>query len=526
MNFNHKITSQFQTMWSSSLSFLREFDAAKKTKVRAKAKDLEIFHELVRIELGHRKTCRDKSDVADLKTQERNYKKAVAEVKKEHQAYWTASSAKTKNPTKSLGEALEKANLNVAQFATDCNSFAQMVSKLVVIPDGKAHLNINPTAYVPEEMMFVQYPSKAALNLVFSVPLDISNNGSPNAILNQLYAVIETRGIDTEGVYRVPAKASEIKALQIKAEASEGNVLGSLDQVDINVVAGLIKHFFRQLPQDLFVYPAAERITNSALPPPERVSIIKEKISSIPAVSESVLKELLISTNACVNKMTAANLGMVLSAVLFNHQQKLEHESKSAYQSHLLLKNDLVAEDMIEYCYELYPLETVSDHVFVAEDFLPAVPTLALIPADALIPVEQNAATEPFVNTGPLIAANLLVDARLSSVVDELVLDELFVPTEPLSAEESFNHTEKLVSNVQLISPEPVVASQHFVDTESMVLTEPSVSDTPRSFKNANTYPIYIARMLNPKTCLEARTARWKSITCRLANGYTEIVSI
>lgn len=31
--------------------------------------------------------------------------------------------------------------------------------------------------------------------------------------------------------------------------------------------------------------------------------------------------------------------------------------------------------------------------------------------------------------------------------------------------------------------------------------------------------------MLNPKTPLEARTARWKSVTCRLANGYMVKVS-
>eukprot|EP00092_Neocalanus_flemingeri_P031787 GFUD01034530.1.p1 GENE.GFUD01034530.1~~GFUD01034530.1.p1 ORF type:complete len:274 (-),score=73.55 GFUD01034530.1:97-918(-) len=71
----------------------------------------------------------------------------------------------------------------------------------------------------------------------------------PSILVNCL-AQIESRGLDTEGLYRVPGDDRKIKALSAKLAVGE-NLGHRLADVDVHVLCGVVKEFLRSLKHSL-----------------------------------------------------------------------------------------------------------------------------------------------------------------------------------------------------------------------------------------------------------------------------------
>ncbi|KAJ3256784.1 hypothetical protein HK103_005158 [Boothiomyces macroporosus] len=170
---------------------------------------------------------------------------------------------------------------------------------------------------IADKVYFEHYKNKLpAKDMVFGVPLSIAARGSPDylpKLLPKCFEAIEKRGldrinqgIDSEGIYRIAARVSDVTELKIACETSLDEVNLLDDSIDINAIAGLVKMYLRELPDPLLIFPAKERFEyslNMAVSPPatvpleERLAKLKFRIKTIPKEKEAVLRALLQHLN-------------------------------------------------------------------------------------------------------------------------------------------------------------------------------------------------------------------------------------
>lgn len=163
-------------------------------------------------------------------------------------------------------------------------------------------------------------------NLTFGVPLEncpkSENFDYVPKFVEMCTDIIEQRGLEVIGIYRVPGNNAAVTALT--EELNRGiNVTLQDAKCDTNVVSSLLKSFFRKLPDSLLtseLYPRfieADKIED----PKERLCEIKNILSDLPTYQYETLKHLILHLKKVVdcsevNKMEARNLAIMFGPTL------------------------------------------------------------------------------------------------------------------------------------------------------------------------------------------------------------------
>ncbi|KAI8894680.1 Rho GTPase activation protein [Globomyces pollinis-pini] len=197
---------------------------------------------------------------------------------------------------------------------------------------------------VAEQVYFEHFKNQVpAKGMIFGVPLSISCRHKPDLIpplLKKLFDAIESRGmlfklfknvlgISVEGLYRVSGKMSDGENLRIQLEVDVNSVDLMDDTIDVHLLTGLVKSFFRDLPDPLIIFAPKERADYSAIPSSdERIIRIRQRMRSMPKEKQAVLKALIshlvnITNESSENKMTISNISLIFSAVLFSSQTEV-----------------------------------------------------------------------------------------------------------------------------------------------------------------------------------------------------------
>nr|XP_020137432.1 rho GTPase-activating protein 40 isoform X3 [Microcebus murinus] len=176
---------------------------------------------------------------------------------------------------------------------------------------------------------------KAADTRLFGVPLDslleADHKVRPSAqvplVLQALLSCLEKRGLDTEGILRVPGSQARVKGLEQKLERDFYTGLFSWDEVHHNDASDLLKRFIRKLPAPLLT---AEYLPAFAVVPnipdlKQRLQALHLLILLLPEPNRNALKALLEFLRKVVareqhNKMTLWNVSTVMAPNLFLHQ--------------------------------------------------------------------------------------------------------------------------------------------------------------------------------------------------------------
>ncbi|KAJ3250936.1 hypothetical protein HK103_003052, partial [Boothiomyces macroporosus] len=313
---NLKIYNQCKKIWQNCSELLSEMDATKKRVLfGVKPANVDLIYELVQIELAAQKDSLFNGDLKMLKQEEMKLKIATETVKKQeatcmkHFTLKAKKEAAGRNTTNkensyrnsvvqankqhaSLATTFDRVTTNATRFAQELNTFNALLYRKLNVPLDEVRVTMQPSEYLPKVIQYLEYPYMLPIDLVFGVPLEMSYNGSPEVILNQLYAKLEEKGSRQEGIYRTSAKPSDIEFFKSRVE-SAGECPINFVAIHCDSVAATIKTFFRQLPKDLVAYPAVERIQNSALPVADRIARIKEKLERLPDLNAKILKDLL-----------------------------------------------------------------------------------------------------------------------------------------------------------------------------------------------------------------------------------------
>ncbi|KAJ3348664.1 hypothetical protein GGF32_006055 [Allomyces javanicus] len=173
--------------------------------------------------------------------------------------------------------------------------------------------------------------SRARAQPVFGVPLDraiaagrVKDGYEMPAVVYRCIEFLDAHDArNEEGIYRLSGSSATIRALKDRFNA-EGDIdLMSEDDLDVHAVSGLLKLWFRELPESILseqYHPLFAALQDTA-DVNDRIGKLAMLINRLPLPNYTVLRALIahlasIVANADVNKMTIRNIGIVFAPTL------------------------------------------------------------------------------------------------------------------------------------------------------------------------------------------------------------------
>ncbi|KAG0173316.1 hypothetical protein DFQ29_007995 [Apophysomyces sp. BC1021] len=208
------------------------------------------------------------------------------------------------------------------------NSFRNFLSR----SSSDATEPVRPKPYMAvSPQLSSQVPTQAP-NQVFGVSLDkailvskISDKYELPAIVWRCIEYLEAKhATQEEGIYRLSGSAVKIRALKQEFnEKGDVDLLASGEYHDIHAIAGLLKMWLRELPNNVLTHDLLKEFLPviDLIDRRERVNELGRLVSMLPIANYTLLRTLTahlirVVQNSETNKMTVRNVGIVFSPTL------------------------------------------------------------------------------------------------------------------------------------------------------------------------------------------------------------------
>jgi len=145
----------------------------------------------------------------------------------------------------------------------------------------------------------------------------------PDIVL-QCIAEIEQRGLQEQGLYRIPGSDKEVKELRDKFLRKKSIDLSKV--ADIHVLCGCLKDFLRGLSEPLVTFSLHEsfRVAATIADPDECLSAMYQCISELPQANRETLATIIIHlqkvSNSLQTQMNTSNLSKIFGPTLVCHR--------------------------------------------------------------------------------------------------------------------------------------------------------------------------------------------------------------
>jgi hypothetical protein len=83
-------------------------------------------------------------------------------------------------------------------------------------------------------------------------------------ILKRCATVVEEYALSSVGIYRLSGTSSKIQRIKMKFESGDPNPISEEDLSDINNITGVLKLWFRELPNPLFPRQSYQQFLDAA----------------------------------------------------------------------------------------------------------------------------------------------------------------------------------------------------------------------------------------------------------------------
>ncbi|XP_036372906.1 LOW QUALITY PROTEIN: rho GTPase-activating protein 21-like [Megalops cyprinoides] len=177
-------------------------------------------------------------------------------------------------------------------------------------------------------LMRKPFEKKTAPGVTFGVRLDDCPPAQTNKFVPLIVEIccklVEERGLEYTGIYRVPGNNAAISSMQEELNKGMADIDIQDDKwKDLNVISSLLKSFFRKLPEPLFTnekyadFIDANRTEDAV----ERLKVLKRLLHELPDHHYETLKFLsahlkTVADNSEKNKMEPRNLAIVFGPTL------------------------------------------------------------------------------------------------------------------------------------------------------------------------------------------------------------------
>ncbi|XP_072268571.1 beta-chimaerin isoform X1 [Pyxicephalus adspersus] len=177
--------------------------------------------------------------------------------------------------------------------------------------------------YVPNDCQ----PDLKRIKKVYSCDLTTlvkAHNTPRPMVVDRCIQEIEQRGLKSEGLYRVSGFTEHIEDVKMSFDRDGDKAdISCTTYPDINIIAGALKLYFRDLPIPVITYDSYSKFIEAAKisNPDERLEAIHEALMLLPPAHYETLRYLMIhlkkvTQNEKDNLMGAENLGIVFGPTL------------------------------------------------------------------------------------------------------------------------------------------------------------------------------------------------------------------
>ncbi|KAL0970286.1 hypothetical protein UPYG_G00239870 [Umbra pygmaea] len=165
---------------------------------------------------------------------------------------------------------------------------------------------------------------------------------------------VERRGLAEVGIYRINAGAGDITNLKTAFNTSLREAVSKLRYVDVNAVSGILKLYFRELPEPLIpteLFQSFAKALNIPDLSSRKVSILS-LLQYCPPVNQNTFLFLLhhlkrVSEKKDVNKMTLMNLATVFGPSLLRPSAAIQGQVSPPVD----ISQEVVVQVQVVYCY-------------------------------------------------------------------------------------------------------------------------------------------------------------------------------
>ncbi|TIC70111.1 RhoGAP-domain-containing protein [Wallemia mellicola] len=146
-------------------------------------------------------------------------------------------------------------------------------------------------------------------------------------VVEKCSQIIEAQGLKSQGIYRLSGTTSKVQSLKAKIDQDVDGIdlFQEEEAMDINVVASVVKQWFRELPEPLLTFSLYAQFVEAAKVENDRLRHIKlhETVNQLPDCNYSTLKYLMghldkVKEKYEVNSMHTSNLAIVFGPTLLN----------------------------------------------------------------------------------------------------------------------------------------------------------------------------------------------------------------
>lgn len=206
------------------------------------------------------------------------------------------------------------------------------------------------------------------MRTVYGVPIDdlFWRDGDAFPLLvDVLVKLIEEKGLDQQGIYRVPGEKRVIENLQasIDERGVQGVDIWGDSYKDVHNLSGALKLFLREIPGGVIPFDRYDRFlaVNAIVDEKERTTQLKAHVEDLPIPNKILLLKLIqhferVVAHATTNSMLAHNVAIVFAPSLFRNGS--EHSNPllsmqnigkaSAIVRHFVLNASMIFEESCE----------------------------------------------------------------------------------------------------------------------------------------------------------------------------------
>ncbi|GFT15370.1 rho GTPase-activating protein 21 [Nephila pilipes] len=199
-----------------------------------------------------------------------------------------------------------------------------------------------------------------------NAPPGVTNEHIP-LIVEICVQIVETRGLDTVGIYRVPGNNASVSVLtDLVNQGIDDDLIKDTRWNDVNIVSSLLKAFFRKLPEPLltsYLYPKFIQASETE-DPVKRLKAIKHVLYHLPVHNFATLRYLMyhlkkVVEHSTTNKMEARNLAIVFGPTLVRttDNNMVAMVTDMPQQCYLIETMITYAEWLFEDCGDILPME-------------------------------------------------------------------------------------------------------------------------------------------------------------------------
>ncbi|XP_066442989.1 rho GTPase-activating protein 27 isoform X2 [Eleutherodactylus coqui] len=163
--------------------------------------------------------------------------------------------------------------------------------------------------------------------------------------------VVERRGLDIDGLYRISGNLAVIQKLRYKVDHGENFSLDDGRWEDVHVITGALKLFFRELPEPLFPYSYFEQFVEviKLSDQNQKISRLKELVLSLPPPNLETMRLLFRHLCSVIEHKDANRMSVQSVAIVFGPTLLRPEQEGSNIAMNMVYQNQIVEQILIHY---------------------------------------------------------------------------------------------------------------------------------------------------------------------------------